>query len=339
MKRTESAPINQIYGELKEDLFFTGFSFERGCQRLRKLLSGDGWKQCGGGFNNVEDFLNSLGLDQVAKLTEEKREIAKLIKALRPKVSVRKIASAIGGKKSTVHEVVSGKRTTKTKKAKQNNDALSGNRTALSGTQAAKTVARATRIADQQTNVAERVEKVALDAAGLGKFSVILADPPWDDEFGRSNRSIENHYPTMKFEDILALPVADIAHDQSMLFLWATPSMLPIALATAVTWGFEYRTMMVWVKPSIGLGKYARQRHEILLICRRGEHPAPAPEDLPDSVIEAPRGEHSAKPEVFHEIIERMYPTARRIELFRRGAARDNWEVWGAEAEVKTAAE
>jgi N6-adenosine-specific RNA methylase IME4 len=88
-----------------------------------------------------------------------------------------------------------------------------------------------------------------------------------------------------------------------MLFLWATPSMIERALATARAWGFEYRTQMIWAKPSIGLGKYVRQKHEILLICRRGDHPAPSPESLPASIIEAPRGEHSAKPEIFHEII------------------------------------
>jgi N6-adenosine-specific RNA methylase IME4 len=69
-----------------------------------------------------------------------------------------------------------------------------------------------------------------------------------------------------------------------MLFLWATPSMIEMPLKTSEAWGFAYRTQMVWVKPSIGLGKYVRQRHEILLICRRGDHPAPAPESLPDSV-------------------------------------------------------
>src|SRR5436190_12723771 len=100
-----------------------------------------------------------------------------------------------------------------------------------------------------------------------------------------------------------------------MLFLWATPSMIEMALATAKAWGFEYRTQMVWVKPSIGLGKYVRQKHEILLICRRGEHPAPEAKNLVASVVNAPRGEHSEKPEVFYEIIERMYPTASRIEL------------------------
>jgi N6-adenosine-specific RNA methylase IME4 len=46
----------------------------------------------------------------------------------------------------------------------------------------------------------------------------------------------------MKFDDICALPVSTITHDQAMLFLWATPSMIEMALTTAKAWGFEYRT-------------------------------------------------------------------------------------------------
>ncbi len=57
---------------------------------------------------------------------------------------------------------------------------------------------------------------------------------------------------------------------------------------------------------------------------------APAPADRPDSVVEAPRLEHSAKPEVFYDTIERMYPGMPKIELFARNQ-RDGWVVWGNE--------
>ena len=35
-------------------------------------------------------------------------------------------------------------------------------------------------------------------------------------------------------------------------------------------WGFEYRSNEVWVKPSIGMGVWTRNRHEHLLIGRKG---------------------------------------------------------------------
>jgi N6-adenosine-specific RNA methylase IME4 len=59
--------------------------------------------------------------------------------------------------------------------------------------------------------------------------------------------------------------------------------------------------------------------------------PAPAPSLRPPSVIEAPRREHSCKPNEAYELIERAYPELPKIELFAR-AARDGWAAWGNEA-------
>jgi phage N-6-adenine-methyltransferase len=114
------APINQAYGELCEDLHFTGYAFERGCHRLRKLLSDDSWKQCGRGFTDVDDFLNSLQLDQFAKITEERREIAKLIKTLRPEVSNRAIGRALKVPETTLRRIGAAK----PEKPKQINEGL-----------------------------------------------------------------------------------------------------------------------------------------------------------------------------------------------------------------------
>ncbi len=164
-----------------------------------------------------------------------------------------------------------------------------------------------------------------------GKFDVILADPGWQYEHMISeSREIENHYPTMELEEICALPVEGLAADNAMLFLWATNSHLAQALTVITDWGFEYRTNMVWAKPSIGPGYYVRSRHEFLLIARRGEPALPEPADRPNSVIEAPRGKHSEKPEVFYELLEKAYPGASKIELFAR-RPRDGWEGWGNE--------
>jgi N6-adenosine-specific RNA methylase IME4 len=59
--------------------------------------------------------------------------------------------------------------------------------------------------------------------------------------------------------------------------------------------------------------------------------PTPPPGDRPASVIRAPRGEHSAKPAIVHKMIERMYPTLPRIELFCR-TPREGWKAWGNQA-------
>jgi N6-adenosine-specific RNA methylase IME4 len=87
---------------------------------------------------------------------------------------------------------------------------------------------------------------------------------------------------------------------------------------------------LVWVKPSIGMGNYVRQQHEHLLMARRGEFPLPESALRPGSIIEAPRREHSRKPDQVYEMIERMYPELPRIELFAR-QARPGWDAWGNE--------
>jgi N6-adenosine-specific RNA methylase IME4 len=159
-----------------------------------------------------------------------------------------------------------------------------------------------------------------------GPFEMIYADPPWQLGNPSSAYAPENHYPTMATGEIAALQVP--AAENAMLFLWAVSSRLPDALQVMEAWGFGYRTSIVWVKDWIGLGTWVRHRHELLLIGRRGSHPAPDPEDRPDSVIQQPRRRHSEKPDCAYELIERMYPQASRLELFAR-SARPGWHAWG----------
>jgi N6-adenosine-specific RNA methylase IME4 len=110
--------------------------------------------------------------------------------------------------------------------------------------------------------------------------------------------------------------------------LWSVAPNLPEALQVMDSWGFEYATSMVWVKHAIGTGYWVRNRHELLLIGTRGDMPHPSPSARPDSVIEAPRREHSRKPDEAYELIERMFPSLPKIELFAR-QARPGWDAWG----------
>jgi N6-adenosine-specific RNA methylase IME4 len=163
-----------------------------------------------------------------------------------------------------------------------------------------------------------------------GSYSVIYADPPWEYDFVATpdSRAVENHYPTMSLEAIKTLPVP--ADDPAVLFLWATTAKLTEAIEVVGAWGFNYRTSAVWVKDRIGMGYYVRGRHEFLLIATRGDASPPPEHRRRDSVIEAPRGAHSVKPDEFYELIEFMYPEATRIELFAR-RPREGWVAWGNE--------
>jgi N6-adenosine-specific RNA methylase IME4 len=107
--------------------------------------------------------------------------------------------------------------------------------------------------------------------------------------------------------------------------------MLPQALDVMTNWGFTYKTSFVWSKDRIGTGYWNRNKHEYLLVGTRGKIPAPAPGTQWDSVIEAPNGKHSEKPEASLKMVEAYFPSLPKIELNRRGSPREGWDAWGNE--------
>jgi N6-adenosine-specific RNA methylase IME4 len=167
------------------------------------------------------------------------------------------------------------------------------------------------------------------------RFPVIYADPPWRfapyDSVTGTARTPEAHYPCMQTKEIADLPIAKLATEDAILFLWTTAPHLQQAFHVIEAWGFRYATNVVWVKDQIGLGFYVRNQHELLLIATHGFMRAPPPAQRPPSVITAPRREHSRKPDEAYEIIERMYPGLPKIELFAR-ARRPGWDCWGNQA-------
>lgn len=165
-----------------------------------------------------------------------------------------------------------------------------------------------------------------------GEFELIYADPPWRYNFTESpTRSIEKEYSTMTLDEIKKLEIP--SSKDCILFLWCpAPKLYPEGMEVIKAWGFEYKTCMVWVKDRIGMGYYARNRHEFLLIATKGSPGTPKPKNRPDSIINAKRGKHSKKPEITYKLIEQMYPKKKKIELFARNE-RKNWNSWGNEIE------
>jgi len=184
------------------------------------------------------------------------------------------------------------------------------------------------------------------------KYDVILADPPffYANNNGMFSANPAFHYPTMKDEDLAALPVGDLAKPNAMLFMWSAGLTLQRALDLAKFWGFpEYVTSGVWVKTRSanstelshmpGLGPML-MTHEYILIFRKGKGLGKT-QFQPRSVFFAPGGAaakkipHSRKPETVYEWIEKMWGSStRKIELFARGQ-REGWKAWGYEAQER----
>ena len=191
--------------------------------------------------------------------------------------------------------------------------------------------------ARRQVERARRYAQVGKSRAlPRGRFELVYADPPWQLGNPDSDYAPEQYYPTLPLDQIAQLTTP--AADDALLYLWAVNSHLPDALQVMAAWGFEYRSCEVWVKPSIGMGVWTRNRHEHLLIGRKGTA-SPAPRKrLLDSVIEAPRGRHSEKPACVYERLEHLYPRRSKLELFARGRPRPGWTAWGNQVEQDEAA-
>lgn len=163
-----------------------------------------------------------------------------------------------------------------------------------------------------------------------GKFNVIYADPPWkyNDELIEGYGAATHHYPVMAIEELCRLEVPSA--DNSVLFLWVTSPLLEDSFEIVNTWGFQYKTSFVWDKVKHNFGHYNSVRHELLLVCIKGQFP-PVAKKLYDSVITEERSaRHSQKPKVVYEIIETLYPNGKYLELFSR-TKRDGWKMWGNE--------
>jgi N6-adenosine-specific RNA methylase IME4 len=163
-----------------------------------------------------------------------------------------------------------------------------------------------------------------------GLFELIYADPPWQLGNPDGVNAPENHYPTMPLIQIKELQPP--AADDAVLFLWTVNCLLPQALEVIQAWGFSYKSNLVWIKPSIGLGYWTRNRHELLLFGTRGRIEVPESDQRPDSVIEADRRRHSQKPDQVYQLIEQAHPHLSKLELFARGVDRPGWQAWGNEA-------
>lgn len=179
----------------------------------------------------------------------------------------------------------------------------------------------------------EREENIKKVKPIDGKYKVIYADPPWsynDKQDISKLGGAEKHYSLMSLEDICNMPVKEKTEENAVLFLWGVVPQLEEALQVIKAWGFKYKTHFVWDKVKHNMGHYSSVRHELLFVATKGSC---TPENIKlfDSVqsIEKTK-KHSEKPEEFRNIINTLYPSGNRIELFARKKI-NGWETWGNE--------
>lgn len=175
------------------------------------------------------------------------------------------------------------------------------------------------------------------------KFGTILADPPWQFQ-NRTGKVAPEHkrlarYGTMKFADIEALPIQQLAAPVSHLYLWCPNALLPQGLSVMQAWGFQYKGNIVWHKirkdggsDGRGVGFYFRNVTELILFGVRGKNARTlAPGRTQVNYVCSRKREHSRKPDEQYPIIEAC-SSGPFLELFARGN-RKGWTSWGNQAD------
>jgi len=173
-------------------------------------------------------------------------------------------------------------------------------------------------------------------------YGLIMADPPWRFEHYSERgeaKSPQAKYRTMTLDEIAALPVAELAAPDCLLWLWTTAAGILAQAPVAERWGFRIATTGVWVKRTratdklgFGTGYVLRNAHEPFVIATRG---APDLSRAVRSVVEGRLGRHSEKPDEAFAAAERLCPGVARLELFAR-RRRSGWDAWGDEVEEGT---
>lgn len=174
-----------------------------------------------------------------------------------------------------------------------------------------------------------------------GQYSTVVADPPWRYGNTSTRGAAEDHYPTMSIAELCDLDIArERSAEQSHLYLWTTAGHLPEAFKVMDAWGFTYKTYLVWVKPQMGMGNYFRVSTELVLFGIKGG--MRTQDRALMNWFEVKRGKHSAKPELFYDMVAKASPGP-YLELFARcrkdsqlicrcSQCRLGWETWGNEA-------
>ncbi|KAG1791449.1 MT-A70-domain-containing protein [Suillus plorans] len=176
------------------------------------------------------------------------------------------------------------------------------------------------------------------DYSVLGKFHVIMADPPWDIHMSLP-------YGTMTDDEMRAMPIPTL-QDEGLLFLWVTGRAMEVGRECLRVWGYTRVDEVVWVKTNQlqrvirtgRTGHWLNHTKEHMLVGVKTHtdaagnliFPSWANRGLDTDVIVSEVRETSRKPDEVYGLIERMCPGGRKIEIFgRKHNTRPGWLTLG----------
>ncbi|KAI6151820.1 MT-A70-domain-containing protein [Pisolithus tinctorius] len=176
------------------------------------------------------------------------------------------------------------------------------------------------------------------DYSVLGKFHVIMADPPWDIHMSLP-------YGTMTDDEMRAMPIPAL-QDEGLLFLWVTGRAMEVGRECLRVWGYTRVDEVVWVKTNQlqrvirtgRTGHWLNHTKEHMLVGVKThldgagnlKFPSWVNRGLDTDVIVSEVRETSRKPDEVYGLIERMCPGGRKVEIFgRKHNTRPGWLTLG----------
>lgn len=172
-------------------------------------------------------------------------------------------------------------------------------------------------------------------------YDLLYVDPPWKQSKG-GHKSVRPNSSGKKLDYAVCtlaeiedhLRIAD-SHtgENAILFLWTIDKYLFEAQQIAEKLGYKLHARMIWNKVTgIPAAFTVRYGHEYLLYMYKGKLTPVAKEQRGKihTVFTEQVTKHSKKPVVAYEIIEKLYPTQAKLEMYARNE-RDGWDCWGNE--------
>lgn len=176
------------------------------------------------------------------------------------------------------------------------------------------------------------------------QYDLILADPPWKQAKSGKKKvrpissGTELDYPVCSLDEIKEhlRQAVSLTSENSILFLWTIDKYLFEAQQIAEELGYKLHARMIWNKVTgIPAAFTVRYGHEYLLYMYKGKLTPVATEERGKihTVFTEKAQRHSQKPEISYEIINRLYPKSKKLELYAR-QEHEGYDVWGNEVPV-----
>jgi len=181
------------------------------------------------------------------------------------------------------------------------------------------------KLIEREEKIKKLEEKIKSLPKLEGKYQVIVIDPPWPygTKYDPDSRRVASPYPEMSIEELEQIKLP--ADDNCILWLWTTNAFLHDAFHLMEKWGFEYKTMLTWIKDKIGVGEWLRGQTEHCLLGIKGKPVIKLTNQ--STALFAPVRGHSRKPDEFYEMVDKMC-VGRKLDYFGT-KNREGWDIYG----------